>query len=452
VAHIHAHIKGSPMPKVLLTDRFVRTAKPRPGERQTEFFDEATKGFSLVASAGARTFYLTYTRPGDRKRARMWLGTFPEISLADARQKARDARVTVSEGNDPHADRRAEETAQRVRDLVENYIARRAAAQRSCKEIARRLRKNVAGVIGDLKLSELHRRDLTRCIDLVKDRGAPIEANRVFQDLRAMIRWARGRGDLDHNLMEGMQPPSDAVTRDRVLTPDEIRTFWTKLAGAVMEEGTRRILRLCLVTSARVGEVAGLVASELDLERQVWKIPAARSKNKLEHLLPLSDLAIEIIKHQIADTRKAAAMREQRLAGRIARRVGNVPVAEASTSAQPEWIFPGPGAIAPITVYGVVGAIARNRAHFGIEPFTSHDLRRTAATRMGKLGVLPFVVSCVLGHLSVIKHTVTDKHYNLNQYLREQRTAVALWEAHLRGIIDGAATADVLPLFERARP
>jgi hypothetical protein len=115
---------------------------------------------------------------------------------------------------------RAEQVSFHVRDLVENYVIRHAATQRSGRAIARRLRKNVSGVIGDLTLAKLHRRDLTRCIDAVKDRGATVEANRVFEDLRAMVRWARGRGDLDENLMEGMRRPTEPVVRDRVLTAD----------------------------------------------------------------------------------------------------------------------------------------------------------------------------------------------------------------------------------------
>ena len=72
------------MPVILLTDRFVRTAKPQPGHRQTEYFDEATKGFSLLASAGARTFYLAYTRRADGRRMRVKLGAFPDLTLAAA--------------------------------------------------------------------------------------------------------------------------------------------------------------------------------------------------------------------------------------------------------------------------------------------------------------------------------------------------------------------------------
>jgi integrase len=441
------------MPVVLLTDRFVRTAKPQPGHRQSEYFDESTKGFSLVASAGARTFFLTYTRPNGPeagKRARLKLGAFPDVSLADARQKAREARAAVGERKDPVADRRAGAAAQRVRDLVENYIARHAAGQRSGKAIARRLRKNVSGVIGDLKPSELHRRDLTRCLDIVKDRGAPIEANRVFEDVRAMIRWLRARGDLDQNLMEGMPRPADEVTGERILTPDEIRKFWVSLADAVMEDRTRRVLKLCLVTSARVGEVAGMNADELDLDHRIWKIPPARSKNKHEHVLPLSDLAVEIIREQLAENGRAAAKRQQRLARRMTRAVGGQPIVESDTDVS-KYIFPGPGARAPVTVFGIVGAIAHNRAHFGIAPFTSRDLRRTVATRMEEIGISPFIVAHVLGHISVTKSSITSKVYARYDYAREKRAAVKRWEGHLRGIIDGTATADVLPLFDRER-
>ena len=414
------------MPVILLTDRFVRTAKPQPGHRQTEYFDEATKGFSLLASAGARTFYLAYTRRADGRRMRVKLGAFPDLTLAAARQKAREARAAVGEGSDPATERRAEQVSFHVRDLVENYVIRHAATQRSGRAIARRLRKNVSGVIGDLTLAKLHRRDLTRCIDAVKDRGATVEANRVFEDLRAMVRWARGRGDLDENLMEGMRRPTEPVVRDRVLTADEIRAFWAGLDNAAMAEGTRRVLRLCLVTAARVGEVAGMTTDEIDLDRRIWTIPATRSKNARAHALPLSGLAIEIIEAQLAEVARARRK------------------AEGAAPHTPAYVFPGHGARAPITVFGVVGAIAYNRARFGIEPFTSHDLRRTAATEMETIGVSPFIVAHVLGHVSVTKASVTSKVYARYDYASEKRRAVEQWAAHLRGIIEG--TAAVLPI------
>jgi integrase len=435
------------MPVTMLTDRFVRTAKPEPGKRQTDYFDEATKGLSLCASAGGgRTFFLHYTRRRDGKRVRMKLGMYGDVSLAEARQLARDGRAAVGEGEDPASKRRSDEAAVRVRDLVESYVARHASTQRSANEIARRLRKNVADVIGDVTLARLHRRDLTRCIDKVKDRGATVEANRVFEDLRAMLRWACARGDLDENLSRGMRRPADTVIRDRVLSPDEIRVFWNKLSAAAMQEGTRRILRLCLVTAARVGEVAGMSAGELDFERQVWTIPASRSKNKRQHSLPLSDLAVDLIKEQIAEIREAGTRQDHRLARRIAR-VSRGTIGEIATAAGPAWVFPGSGLRGPITVFAVAKALGRSIQHFELAHFTSHDLRRTAATRMEEIGISPFIVAHVLGHVSVTKASITSKVYAKYGYDKEKREAVEKWDAHLRGIVGGGA--DVLPMLGR---
>jgi integrase len=443
---------GDPMPVTMLTDRFARSAKPQAGQRQTDYFDEATKGLSLCASAGGgRTFFLHYTRHRDGKRVRMKLGLYGDISLAQARQLARDARAAVGEGKDPASERRSDEASLRVRDLVESYVARHAATQRSANEIARRLRKNVAEVIGDVTLARLHRRDLTRCIDKVKDRGAAVEANRVFEDLRAMVRWARGRGDLDQNLMEGMRRPAETAARDRVLSLSEIKQLWHGLPAAKMQEGTRRTLKLCLITTGRVGEVSGMCVSELDLARRLWTIPAHRSKNKRAHTLPLSDLAVELIEAQLIELRDGAARRESRLARRIARLPqGRSEVAATIAAAnEPEWIFPGPGSRGPITVFAVAKAIERSLEQFGIEAFTSHDLRRTAATRMEEIGISPFIIAHVLGHISVTKASVTSKVYARYGYEKEKREAVDKWAAHLLGIIGEAAA--VLPLSGRGR-
>jgi integrase len=430
------------MPVIMLTDRFARTAKPEPGSRQTDYFDEATKGLSLCASAGGgKTFFVHYTRLADGKRVRMKLGTYGDIGLARARQLARDARAAVGEGRDPSRERRSDQASLRVADLVENYIARHAATQRSGTEIARRLRKNVSDVIGELKLEKLHRRDLTRCIDKVKDRGAAVEANRVFEDMRAMVRWARARGDLDQNLMEGMRRPAETVTRERVLSPEEIKAVWGSLPAAKMQEGTRRILKLCLVTTARVGEVTGMTAGELDLQQRIWTIPAQRSKNKLPHVVPLSDLAVELIEAQIKENHERASKRESRLDRRLPRGATG---ANAGVGIS-EWVFPGTGSRGPITIFSVAKAIERSIGHFSIEPFTSHDLRRTAATQMEEIGISPFIVAHILGHVSVTKASITSKVYARYAYEKEKREAIDLWAARLAGIVADGAKVLTLP-------
>jgi len=217
-----------------------------------------------------------------------------------------------------------------------------------------------------------------------------------------------------------------------------------------MQEGTRRILKLCLVTAARVGEVAGMSVAELDLDRQVWTIPPERSKNKRQHVLPLSDLSVELIKEQLAEIEHDSTKRQDRLARRIARMARRSNSGATIDAAEtPAWVFPGPGSRGPITIFAVAKAIERSLAHFGIDPFTSHDLRRTAATEMEAIGISPFVIAHVLNHVSITKASVTSKVYAKYPYGKEKREAVEKWEAHLRGIVSAVETAAVLPLKAR---
>ncbi len=235
-----------------------------------------------------------------------------------------------------------------------------------------------------------------------------------------MVRWARGRGTLDSNHTDGMSKPTETTEREPVLSDDEIRTMWTALAKADMRESTRRILRLCLMTAQRVGEVSGMTRAELDLEKSLWTIPPARSKNKREHVVPLSDMALDIIRKQIAEVDALAKQK-----GRAA----------------PQWIFPGPGARAAVTAPSVPKAVAR--CEWEIEHWTPHDLRRTAATGMEGAGVSPFIVGHVLNHVSATKATVTSRVYARYAYEAEKREALTTWAGKLADILSGAK---VVPL------
>lgn len=335
-------------------------------------------------------------------------------------------------GKDPQADKRAQRASLTVFDLVESYLSRAVAGRRSVDEIARRLRKNVSGkgadgkrlegassgAIGDMRLSDLHRRDLTKCIDSIVDRGAGTEANRVFEDLRAMVRWARGRGDVDQNLTEGMKRPTETTARDRWLTEDEIRTVWAALPGADMSEGARRILRLCLITGQRVGEVSGMTRDELSEDFAIWTIPAARSKNKQTHTVPLPAMVIQIIRDQIGDVEALAKRTERDVPGEV---------------------FPSPGFRGPVAAMSLPTAVKRQQQEdgtiLGVAAWTPHDLRRTAATHMETLGQSPFVVGHVLNHLGTTKASITSSVYARYDYSREKAEALSAWAAHLDAII-----------------
>jgi integrase len=354
------------MPRVALTDRFCHSAKPL-GAR-TDYFDATVPGLALrVTEGGHRSWSFLFTSPRDGKRARATIGTFPATSLAAARTRALEARGHVEEGRDPRLVLAGQATAEMtVAGLLEAYLADpEKAALRSRREIERRLRRNVLPIVGDVKITELRRRDARNVTDPIIKRGCKVEATRVFEDLRALTRWAVENEYLELNPLSGMSKPAEASVRNRVLSDPEIATLWHGLPQA-MPRSTQcqHIIKLCLVTAQRVGEVAGIVASEIDLNAREWRLPAARTKNGFPHVVPLSDLAIEII---------AAAITDQACAS-------------AASKTVPTWnrLFPcGEGSLSAAVV-----ARAILRAHettkerplgrFGIAPWSAHDLRRTA--------------------------------------------------------------------------
>jgi integrase len=380
---------------VLLTDRFCQHAKSVAV--QTDYFDETVSGLALrVSKHGVKAWSFLFTSP-EGKRARMSLGTYPGTSLAAARALALDARGLVDAGHDPRHQRSG---AMTVATLVDSYVEKHAAPLRSAAEIERRLRKDVVPVIGAMPLAEVHRRDATRVVDRIVQRGSPVEAMRVFEDLRAMLRWAVGRGDLDHNPMEGMKKPTGSKPRERVLSEDEIRKLWNGLPIALSGTLTcQRIIKLCLITGQRVGEVAGMARSELDLKHGLWSLPGSRTKNGHPHAVPLSDLAIEII------------------------RQGD----------EGEFIF------GPTPANTVAKMIIRAQDRFGIPHWTAHDLRRTALTKMAELGVAPIVLGHVANHRTTTKAGMTLSVYVHHAYEREKREALELWADRLRGIVAGGA-------------
>ena len=266
--------------------------------------------------------------------------------------------------------------------------------------------------IGDRPIEGLHKRDVNRVLDPIIERGATVEAARCFEDMRALFRWAVSRGDIDHSPMEGMRKPAAQPPRERVLSDAELKKLWRGLPEALPRSvACQQIIKLCLLTAQRVGEVAGMTRDELDLAARTWTIPSSRSKNKHAHTVPLSDAAIAVIKEALG---------------------GDVFISR-------QWARRAPG--------------ARGRAYhptraerFGLDQWTAHDLRRTAVTGMAKLGVAPIVLGHVINHRSVTKAGVTLAVYVQHGYELEARAALEMWADRVAGIVGGA---EVVPLRAR---
>jgi integrase len=415
------------MPRVALTNRFCASAKPLNGER-TDYFDETVPGLALrVTEHGHRSWCFHFRSPRDDKRARATLGTYPATSLAAARGKALEARGHVEAGQDPRLVLAGQATAgMNIAGLIEVYLAApEKAALRSKAEIERRLRKNVLPMVGEVKLAELRRRDLRNVTDPILRRGRKVEATRVFEDVRGMIRWAVENEYLDANPLDGMRKPAEATSRNRVLSDDEIKTLWHVLPEALARSvQCQRIIMLCLATGQRVGEIAGMRRSELDLQAREWRLPGSRTKNGHAHVVPLSELAIGLIREAMA------------------------------AAGQCDAIFPcGNGSLSPVAVARTIlraNEIIKRRplGRFRIAPWSAHDLRRTTLTGMARLGVPPIVLGHVANHRTTTRAGVTLAVYSQYAYDKEKREALDMWAARLAAIV-GQGGAQVVPMVRR---
>jgi integrase len=403
------------MAKVRMTERFVAGVKAGEVGGRSDYFDTVTKGLVLRVSPGRKSWCLFYSSPSDGKRARVGLGSYPAVGLADARAKAIEAAGHVADGSDPRRKMKAS-ASMTVADLVTAYLNDpKKAKLRTVDEIGRRLRRDVLPVIGDIRITDIARRDVRNVIEPIERSGKAVAARRSFEDVRAMMRWAVEHEYLTANPIAGMQGPEIKAPRERVLSDSEIGELWAALPR-VLPLQYQWIVKLCLVTGQRLGEISGMARPELQLDRGEWHLHGARTKNANPHIVPLSDLAMQLI--------------EQALAG------GG------------PFVFPHQGGGRPSVM--VSAMVSTRNQQFGIAPWGCHDLRRTALTGMASLGVAPIVLGHVANHLSTTKAGVTLAVYSKYNYSGEKRSALNLWADRVAAIVGGQPAAAVVPL--RARP
>ncbi len=391
-----------------LTDRFVDSVKPDKGKR-VEYPDSKIEGLALrVSIAGTKSWSLRYRRKSDGKRRRITIAAYPSISLADARDEAMKIMGEVVRRKDPAKDRRRSGPGKprTFGELADRYLANHASSKRSGFKDRQILEKDVLPQLEGEPLDEIERAEITAILDAIVARGAPIQANRTFEIIRKIFNWAIEKGFMNSSPVFRMKPPAKKRSRDRTLTPEEIRSFWRRLiAKAHMGWETRTILKLCLITGQRVDEVAGAQQSELDLAKAEWRLPGERVKNGSAHVIPLSPLAVLLF-------RKA-----------LWRAAGN------------SFVFPSPYTDTYVTGGAVARAMRRSRKVFGFaREATPHDLRRTLASGLGELGVPRLVQDKVLNHVSADRSTISGI-YDRHSYMREKREALEAWAEHLRSLI-----------------
>jgi integrase len=386
------------------------------GKSDAIFFDEDDPGFGLRIRAGGKKTWIVQYRIGAKQR-RVTLGTVNALDPEKARKVARDRLAQVTLGGDPQAEKLAARAKAKVTlgAVVDAYLAAKKDDLRpkTFDETERYLRKHWRLLHG-LPIHKIERRDVaSRLREIIAENG-PIAAARARANLSTLFAWAVGEGYADQNVVIGThRPDQETTSRDRVLSDAEIVDVW----NACRDDDYGRIVRLLILTGQRREEAGAMAWSELDHQRGTWSIPGTRTKNGRPHMITLPRLAWSII--ETVGRRKDVDC----LFGRGGTGFGGWSKSKASLDQR---------------MLEAREQAARKTRRSELKPTTPwvvHDLRRTVATRMADVGVLPHVIETVLNHVSGHRGGVAGI-YNRSSYEREVRAALALWSDHIRSLVE----------------
>jgi integrase len=401
-------------------------------ETRREISDGKIAGlFLVVQPSGAKSWAVRYRVAGTPKK--FTIGPYPAVDLATARRRAQEAVGEVAGGNDPAAQKKAVRAARvaeqsagdRVEAVVDMFVKKYLAKKSKpswAKEGERLLRVEIVPALGKRRLGEITRADVRRRLEEIAER-APITANRALAIFRKLCNWALSQELIAASPCAGIEPPSPETSRERVLDDGEIRLVWRAFDRVGWPFGPMG--KLLLLTGARRNEVGGVRWGELDLAGQVWRIPKERTKNGRPHELPLTDAAVTILK---------SLPRIDGKEGFVFTTAGATAVRGFSRAKE--------GIEAAILELLKEGAEARGAVK-ALERWTFHDLRRTVATNLQRLGVKLEVTEAVLNHVSGSRAGIVGV-YQRHEYAAEKRAALEAWGRYLDGLVSGAPAGNVV--------
>jgi integrase len=393
------------------------------GKTEVFHFDARCPGLSVrIQRTGKPAFVVWYTAPNG-KRKRLTLGPVAGVRLDDARRQAAETINAARDGRDPGTARKQARAAAAevftLGDLVAAYLREHAERQqkpRSVSETKRALNKHWLP-LHDRPAGNVTRRDVSaRLIELAGTTG-PVGANRARAHLSAAYAWAMGAGLIDVSPTVGTVK-CEETSRDRVLAPAELRAIWQATSDLT---GYDAIVRLLMLTGARRLEVGGMAHRELDADKVLWNLPAARCKNhrsmmkrgQAAHEVPLSRQALAILAefpelpgrpHLFGRGGRTAFSGWSQCKARLDQRI-----AEQRGEVLPQWQL--------------------------------HDIRRSFVTHMADEGIAePHIIEAIVNHVGGHRAGVAGV-YNHATYREPKRRGLEAWGHWLEAVVEGRESA-----------
>jgi integrase len=387
-----------------LTIRRIEELRCPAGKRDALVFDDEQRGLGVRVTVSGKSYLCQYTLHGVKRR--IPLGSCLAISLADARDAAQAIMGDVAKGRDPAKERKAAALQAKhevlsLDGLISQWSSRHLVHRRPryASEATRALRY-AFGKRLDAPAAALTQKAVRATLNAIVDDGRKPIARLTAAYGSALYSWAVHQDLLAENPFSGLKL-EPAATRDRVLTDAELVAIWNATSGPGFHNS---IVRLLMLTGQRREEVAGMRWSELAPDRSTWTIPGTRTKNHRDHIVPLS------------------------------------PQARAVLAAQPEL---GDDRVFWYRNFSEAKTALDKKTD--VTGWRLHDLRRTVATGLQRLGVRLEVTEAVLGHVGGSRAGIVGV-YQRQEWADEKRAALTAWGAHVQAIVEARdAGENVLP-------
>ncbi|EPC1625555.1 integrase domain-containing protein [Yersinia enterocolitica] len=358
--------------------------------------------FLLVKTSGKKLWRLRYQRPSSDKRTNVSLGAYPALSLADARQIRDDKLALLARGIDPQEkdEQQAEERQIAQESIFQNVaqkwfsLKKTHVSEEHAKDIWRSIEKDILPSIRNILVQDIKARTLIQTLEPIKARGALETVRRLVQRINEIMVYAVNVGLIDTNPASGIGNAFERPKKQHMPTirPEELPKLMRTIAMSNLSLPTRCLLEWQLLTLIRPAEASATVWSEIDMDKREWCIPAERMKAKRDHIVPLSDQALEILE--------------------IMRPI----------SAHREHVFPSRNDPRKPMNSQTANAALKRIGYSG--KLVAHGLRSIASTAMNEAGFNADIIEAALAHSD--KNEVR-RAYNRTTYLKQRVELMDWW-------------------------
>lgn len=386
------------------TDTYIKRLQPQ--DKRLEKFEGGGFGI-LVYPTGTKSWIYRYKI--DNKKDYIIFGHYPSMSLADARKRFNELRNIRRIGSNPKV--LLEQELTREKNTVEklilswytNYVEKN---RKQPLQIKQQIEADIIPLMGEMELEKIQAIDVTKALDIIVQRGAPIHANRVLSTLKQVFNYAVSRGSMQQNPainirtrdIGGIEKP-----RERFLSMEEIKKVWLFLDSdeCQMFLQTKIAIKIIILTGVRTAEIRLAQWKHFDFENSLWTVPPEHTKGAITVKIHLTSL----VKSLLVELKS----------------IGDSP-----------FVLVGMIPNRPLDQNALPRAISRIQKRVGIPEWTAHDLRRTFATQLGEtLNIDPVVIEKCLGH----KMPRIMATYNKNEMLPQRKEALEQWEKCIHNLI-----------------